>query len=253
MAERGLTLSDEKTLITHIENGFDFLGQNVRKYDGKMLIKPARKNVQTFLRNIRDVLKRYKTVPARVIIGKLNPMIRGWTNYHRWVCSSETFRYVDYRIWKMLWQWCKRIHNNRRKRWIKMKYFKTVGARNWVFCAPKEGEAEDYYRLYYAVRVKIEKHVKIRATANCYLPEDEQYFERLKMQRLKKSVKGNGKLWRLAERQEYRCAVCRQQFSSEDEWDIHHIIRRVDGGTDDISNLMMLHVNCHRQIHNCSN
>ncbi|EKO4011914.1 group II intron reverse transcriptase/maturase, partial [Vibrio fluvialis] len=122
MAERGLELSDEKTLITHVDEGFDFLGQNLRKYDGKMLIKPSNKNVKTFLRNIRDYLNRHKTVPASAVIAKLNPMIRGWCNYHRWVCASETFKYVDYRIWKMLWQWCRRIHSNRRKRWIKEKY-----------------------------------------------------------------------------------------------------------------------------------
>lgn len=249
MAERGLALSKEKTLITHIERGFDFLGQNVRKYNGKMLIKPSKKNVQTLLNNIRDYLNSNKMAPAQAIIAKLNPMIRGWCNYHRWICASETFKYVDYRIWKMLWKWCRRIHSNRRKRWIKNKYFKTVGERNWVFSAPKQKGEEGYYRLFYAARVKIDKYVKIRATANCYLPEDEQYFERLKMQRLKKSLAGNMKLWKIVERQNFQCAVCQQTFNSEDEWDIHHIIRRVDGGSDDSSNLMMLHVNCHRQIH----
>ena len=249
MAERGLTLSKEKTLITHIEQGFDFLGQNVRKYNGKMLIKPSKKNVQTLLKNIRDYLNSHKTAPAVAIIAKLNPMIRGWCNYHRWICASETFKYVDYRIWKMLWKWCRRIHSNRRKRWIKNKYFKTVGERSWVFSAPRPKGEEGYYRLLHAARVKIDKHVKIRATANCYLPEDEQYFERLKMQRLKKSLSGNMKLWKIVERQNFQCAVCHQTFNSEDEWDIHHIVRRVDGGTDASSNLMMLHVNCHRQVH----
>ncbi|OEF85279.1 group II intron reverse transcriptase/maturase [Vibrio splendidus] len=252
MAERGLQLSEEKTLITNIEEGFDFLGQNVRKYDGKMLIKPSNKNVKTFLQSIREYLNSHKTVPARAIIAKLTPMIRGWCNYHRWVCASETFKYIDYRIWKMLWQWCKRIHLNRRKRWIKEKYFKTVGDRNWVFSAPKVNGEDGHYRLLSAARVKVDKHVKVRALANSYLPEDEQYFERLKMQRLKKSLSGNWKLWKIVERQDFKCLVCHQQFNSEDEWDIHHIVRRVDGGSDKSSNLMMLHINCHRQIHNLS-
>ncbi|AJR06847.1 group II intron reverse transcriptase/maturase [Photobacterium gaetbulicola] len=249
MAERGLQLSEEKTLITNIEKGFDFLGQNVRKYDGKMLIKPSNKNVKTFLQSIREYLNSHKTVPARAVIAKLNPMIRGWCNYHRWICASETFKYIDYRIWKMLWQWCKRIHLNRRKRWIKEKYFKTVGDRNWVFSAPKPNGEGGHYRLLSAARVKVDKHVKIRALANCYLPEDEQYFERLKVQRLKKSLAGNMKLWKIAIRQDYKCAICNQSFHWEDNWDVHHIIRRVDGGSDNSSNLMMLHINCHRQIH----
>ncbi|MGO2281958.1 MULTISPECIES: group II intron reverse transcriptase/maturase [Vibrio] len=252
MAERGLELSKEKTLITHINEGFDFLGQNVRKYNGKMLIKPSNKNVKTFLKGIQDYLNSHKTVPASAIIAKLNPMIRGWCNYHRWICASEMFKYLDYRIWKMLWRWCRRIHANRRKRWIKNKYFKTVGDRNWVFSAPRGNKEDGYYRLLSASKVKIDKHVKIRSLANCYLPEDEQYFERLKMQRLKKSIAGNMKLWKIVESQDYKCTVCKQEFTSEDEWDVHHIIRRVDGGNDNISNLMMLHVNCHRQIHSGS-
>jgi RNA-directed DNA polymerase len=249
MAERGLSLSKEKTLITHIDRGFDFLGQNVRKYNGKMLIQPSKKNVKTFLKSVRDYLNSHKTVPASAVIAKLNPMIRGWCNYHRWVCASEAFKYVDYRIWKMLWNWCRRIHKNRRKRWIKGKYFKTVGSRNWVFSAPKPEREDGYFRLHYAARVKVDKHVKIRALANCFLPEDEQYFERRRMYRLKKSISGNMKLWRIVERQNFKCAVCNQQFNSEDEWDVHHIIRRVDGGSDNATNLMMLHINCHRQLH----
>ncbi|NLS14008.1 group II intron reverse transcriptase/maturase [Vibrio sp. SM6] len=249
MAERGLSLSDEKTFVTHIEKGFDFLGQNVRKYNGKMLIKPSKKNVKTFLKNIRDYLQSHKMVPASAVIAKLNPMIRGWCYYHRWVCASEAFKYVDYRIWKMLWQWCRRIHSNRRKRWIKDKYFKTVGDRNWVFSAPKPKGEDGHYRLLSASRVKIDKHVKIKSEMNCYLPEDEQYFERLRMQRLKKSLSGNMKLWKIAEKQDFKCGVCNQEFGSNDEWDIHHIIRRVDGGSDNNSNLMMLHINCHKMLH----
>ncbi len=249
MAERGLALSKEKTLITHIDKGFDFLGQNLRKYNGKMIIKPSKKNVKTFLRNIKEYLHKHKTAPAAAVIAKLNPMIRGWCNYHRWVCASETFKYVDYRIWKMLWRWCSRIHSNRRKRWIKAKYFKTVGERNWVFSAPNIEKKGEFYRLKYATCTKIEKHVKIRATANCYFPEDELYFERLKIQRLKKSLAGYLRLFKIAERQSFTCPVCRQPFASEDDWDIHHIVKRVDGGTDKSSNLVMLHLNCHRQVH----
>lgn len=248
MAERGLTLSAEKTLITHIDEGFDFLGQNLRKYNGKLIIKPSKTNVKTFLRGIRDYLNSHKTVPAAAVIAKLNPMIRGWCNYHRWVCASEAFKYVDYRVWKMLWQWCCRIHSNRRKRWIRHKYFKTVGERKWVFSAPKLNE-DSWYRLLSASSTKIDKHVKIRATANCYLPEDEQYFESLMMKRLKKSISGNFKLWQIATKQDYKCAVCNQAFHTEDDWDLHHIVRKVDGGSDNKSNLMMLHINCHRQLH----
>lgn len=248
MAERGLQLSGEKTLITHIEDGFDFLGQNLRKYRGKMIVKPSKANVKTFLRDIRDYLNSHKTAPAATVIRDLNPKIRGWCNYHRFICASDTFKYVDYRIWKMLWQWCRRVHSNRRKRWIKAKYFKTVGQRNWVFSAP-DSKGGDFYRLLSASSFKVEKHVKIKARANCYLPEDEQYFESLMVKRWKKTVAGNDRLIKLAKRQLCKCAVCHQTFQKDDVWDVHHIVRRIDGGSDKLGNLLIVHQNCHRQLH----
>jgi len=107
MKERGLTLSQEKTLITHIENGFDFLGQHLRKYNGKLLIKPSKKNIHTFLEGIRKIIKGNKQATAGNLIAQLNPKIRGWANYHRHVVSSETFNKVDHAIFLALWQWAK--------------------------------------------------------------------------------------------------------------------------------------------------
>jgi len=104
LKERGLTLSEEKTKVTHIEEGFDFLGQNVRKYKGKLLIKPSKKNVNNFLVKVRKVLKEHKTAKQENVIKMLNPIIRGWANYHRHVVAKETFSSVDHQIWLKLWQ-----------------------------------------------------------------------------------------------------------------------------------------------------
>jgi RNA-directed DNA polymerase len=106
MHERGLRLSPEKTKITHIAEGFDFLGQNIRKYKGKLLIKPSKKNVQTFLEKVRTVIKNNAAVTQANLIGLLNPMVRGWANYHRHVVAKKVFNLVDYQIWKALWRWC---------------------------------------------------------------------------------------------------------------------------------------------------
>ena len=176
MAERGLTLSAEKTVVTHIEGGFDFLGQNVRKYRGKLLIKPARKNLSAFLAKVKAIVKGNKTVPAWLLIELLNPVIRGWANYHKHVVAKETFNYVDYRIWKLLWQWSKRRHSNRRKRWVKSKYFKCVGKRSWVFTGFKpDGKVRI---LLYATDTSIKRHTKIKAEASPYDPVFEAYFEK---------------------------------------------------------------------------
>ncbi len=109
LAERELTLAVEKTHITHIETGFDFLGQNIRKYRNgrqtKLLITPSRKNVRTFLAKVRGIVKGNKQATAGHLIAQLNPVIRGWANYHRHVVSSATFHSVDHAIFSVLWQW----------------------------------------------------------------------------------------------------------------------------------------------------
>ncbi|OTH32702.1 group II intron reverse transcriptase/maturase, partial [Pseudomonas aeruginosa] len=96
MRERGLTLSPEKTKITHIDEGFDFLGQNVRKYNGKLLIKPSNANVATFLEKVRSAVKGNKALDQPRLIRMLNPMIQGWANYHQHVVSKATFARVDH-------------------------------------------------------------------------------------------------------------------------------------------------------------
>src|SRR5256884_9635731 len=140
MRERGLELSIEKTLITHIEDGFDFLGQHLRKYSGKLLITPSKKNVHTFLEGIRKVIKANKQATAGNLIAQLNPKIRGWANYHRHVVSKETFAKVDHAIFLALWQWAKRRHSKKSKKWIKKKYFQSLEEQNWVFCGEILGQ-----------------------------------------------------------------------------------------------------------------
>ena len=113
LKDRGLSLSEEKTKIVHIDEGFDFLGWNVRKYGGKLLIKPAKKNVQAFLRKIRQIIKENHTAKQENVIRLLNPVIRGWANYHQNQVAKETFSKVDHFIWKKLWQWACRRHPNK--------------------------------------------------------------------------------------------------------------------------------------------
>jgi RNA-directed DNA polymerase len=125
MKERGLTLSQEKTLITHIENGFDFLGQHLRKYNGKWRIKPSKKNIHTFLEGIRKIIQENKQATAGNLIAQLTPKIRGGANYHRHVVSSETFHKGDHAIFQALWQWAKRRHPHKPHTWIRKKYFQS--------------------------------------------------------------------------------------------------------------------------------
>jgi RNA-directed DNA polymerase len=180
LRQRGLELSQEKTRITHIEEGFDFLGQNIRRYGGKLLIKPSRKNVKTFLDKVRKVVKANKMAKQSILIRLLNPIIRGWANYHRHVVAKKTFNMVDCRIWQALWQWCKRRHPGKSTWWISSKYFRTLGSRSWVFSA-KTGRSRhdgkpELVILASAASIKIWRHIKIRADANPFDPVWEPYF-----------------------------------------------------------------------------
>ncbi len=178
LAMRGLTLSDEKTHITHIDEGFDFLGFNVRKYNGKLLIKPSKKNTKAMLDKVRDIIKTRKGATTVELIKILNPIIRGWANYHQHVVSKQTFSYVDSHIFNSIWQWCCRRHPNKGRRWIKEKYFKSMHNRNWIFSANytnPDGERKTH-NLIKAVHVPIRRHIKIRAMATPYDSEYQAYF-----------------------------------------------------------------------------
>ena len=133
LQERGLELSPAKTVITHVEKGFDFLGQNVRKYpNGKLLIKPSKKNVKIFLGGIRKTIKAALGMSAADLIHNLNPKIRGWANYHRHVVSTRTFACVDHHIFSSLWRWARRRHPNKNIRWCKQKWLlKNSITRKW--------------------------------------------------------------------------------------------------------------------------
>ena len=250
MAERVLSLAVEKTLFTHVSDGFDFLGQNIRKYGDKLLIKPAHKNVKAFLAKVKALVEANKAAPASLLIKQLNPVIRGWANYHRPIVAKQTFNYVDYRIWKLLWRWCRRRHLNRCKRWIKEKYFKRVGTRSWVFSGLHP--SGKLLHLLYASDTPIKRHTKIKAEANPYAPEDEMYFEQRLEYAWRSSDEGKRKTLTLWLGQSKRCPMCKQLITFESGWNIHHVIERHKGGCDELGNLVLLHPNCHRQLHSAA-
>ena len=179
LKEVGLELSYEKTKITNIDKGFNFLGYNVRKYNGLMLIKPAKENIKIFLGDIRSTIKANYSAKTENLIQLLNPKIRGWSNYYSGVVSSKAYSYVDETIYKMLRAWMLKRHRNKSNSWINKKYFKKSGFSNWNFHAPtkdKNGEKVSLY-LYKASTTPIRRHIKIRSTAHPYNPEFEEYFK----------------------------------------------------------------------------
>lgn len=167
LASRGLTLSPSKTKIAHIDDGFDFLGFNVRKYKGKLLIMPSPTSIARVSKKIRQLVKANPTVPTVTLINLLNPVIRGWANYYRHVVSKRIFDRLDTTIWKAVWQWAKRRHPNKPKQWIARKYFTCKS--KWVF-------ADQGYFLWKAAKTPIKRHRKIQNNANPYCAEWQPYF-----------------------------------------------------------------------------
>src|SRR5262249_48661211 len=120
--------------ITHIEDGFDFLGQTVRRVDdGTVLTEPSKRSVQTFLSKIQETIDNSSGMTAGDLIRRLNQLHKGWTMYHGYAASKRTFSAVDDRIFWKLMRWCRRRHPNKSRKWIKERYFQREGRRDWVF------------------------------------------------------------------------------------------------------------------------
>jgi len=251
LAIRGLELSSEKTRITHISAGFDFLGQNVRKYEGKLLVKPSRKNVNAFLDKVRGIIRGQKSAGQANLIRQLNPVITGWANYHQAICAKETFNTIDWAIWQALRRWSRRRHPNKLWTWIRKKYFRSVGSRTWVFAADTllPDGTSTVIRLALAKDTPIRRHTKIRGDVNPFDPADEIYLEDRLGSKMTSSLTGRQKLLRLWWAQDKRCLICSQFITKDSGWHVHHKIRRTDGGGNNPSNLIMLHPTCHTQVH----
>lgn len=167
LKERGLELSKEKTIITHISNGFDFLGWNFRKYNSKLIIKPSNKSLNKVTKKISEIIHKNRTVKQEYLIYKLNQILRGWCNYHQPVCSKQIFKILNYRIFNMIWKWAKRRHPNKGTNWIKEKYWKNKNLREWIF---SNGKAT----LIRPSDIPIVRHERLKLDMNPY--KDKEYF-----------------------------------------------------------------------------
>jgi RNA-directed DNA polymerase len=252
LKERGLELSHEKTSITHIDDGFDFLGQNLRRYGTKLLLKPSRRNVRTFLTKIDEVIQQEGGhLSAGELIVRLNPKIRGWALYHRHASSKRTFAHVDDVIVRKLWHWARRRHRQKSTAWVKGKYFTQPKDGRWRFrgtVRDEEGSLRTVF-LVQALATPIRRHVKVRGQANPYDPAWELYFEERLAAHMASTLTGRGTARYLWLEQNGRCLVCAEPLTLAAGWQVHHLRWRVHGGEDRIDNLVLLHPNCHRQVH----
>jgi RNA-directed DNA polymerase len=185
LAQRGLRLSPEKTHITHIDDGFVFLGASMRKYRGKFLMTPARSTVGAILQNIRRYLRKHRSIKVAQIVKELNSKIRGWACQFRHLVASRAFVKVDSDIFAALKRWIKRRHPDKPGRWRMDRYFRQKGGRRWTFTdrnysPPNSRGALDLLR---ASDLKIIRHVKVRAKATVFNPRYSAYFHQRRMRR----------------------------------------------------------------------
>ena len=251
LAVRGLQLSEEKTRITHIDDGFDFLGWNFRKYSGKLLIKPGRKNVQTFYRKVADTISGHKTVKQEDLIRLLNPMLRGWGQYHSPVVAKQAYSRMESLVFRKLWRWSKRRHPNKNSDWVKQKYFHSVDSRHWVFAVSsvRDDGSRGFLELYQLRGTEIKRHKKVKGGFNPFDPTWEQYGEQLRQERMESSMRYRKQWVSLFMSQSGLCAHCGCALTRETGWHDHHLEYRMHGGSDALSNRVLLHPDCHRQVH----
>lgn len=229
-----MELSEEKTVITHIDDGFDMLGWTFRKFKGKLIIKPSKKALKAIKTALHEtILGRGKAWKQEDLIKKLNQQIRGWANYHQSVCASEAFTHIDYVLYELLWRWAKRRHPQKSRGWIASNYWHSKQSKNWVFSTENS-------ELLCLSHIPIVRHTKIRMEANPYF--DTQYFTDRKFQHGMKRLSGRFKqVWK---NQKGCCYHCGLPMDISDEREIFFKVSEAMGGKDEVRNMAYVHKYC---------
>jgi RNA-directed DNA polymerase len=247
LAVRGVSLSKEKTKITPINEGFDFLGQTLRKYPrpngkpAKLQITPSKASFQSIKEKIRAICKSHKGATPNTLINKLNPVLRGWANYHRHIICAETFAKVDHFVWGRVYRWCKRRHPDKTGRWIANRYFLSDDWSGWRFTDPATGNR----LINIAEAVKRQRYVKIKAAANPFDPQWDAYFQNRGLKQ-SRSITTRFKA-RIYAVQDGVCPACQQMITDEEDLILHH--RDGQRNNNALANLVFYHPNCYFQVY----
>jgi RNA-directed DNA polymerase len=264
MQPRGDAFNEEKTSIVHLDDGFDFLGFNIRRYGGKLLIKPSRKAIGRVRERLRAEVLSLRGANAAAVIKQLNPMIKGWATYYRTVVSKKTFTDLDSYVWTLTWKWAKHSHPMKPRNWTMTRYFGRFNStRNdkWVF-----GDRDSGTYLYKFAWTSIDRHIMVKGSNSPDDPLLVDYWAIRRRGRLPRTVTRAS--LNLAAGQQGLCPLCKQPLipdadlepESPDEWaawfaaptktlNTHHFVYRQFGGSDARANLRLVHADCHRHHH----
>lgn len=255
----GLELKESKTKISHtLENyqgniGFDFLGFHIRQYPTgkdhcgrlrlgyKTIIKPTKEKVKAQIKKCGDIIRKNRSASQLELISKLNPIIRGYSNYYKTACSKIAFNDIDEAVLKQLWSWARRRHGNKSKSWIKNKYWKTMGNSTWNFTAEtQDGKETKRVKLLTHFETEIIRHTKVKGNKSPY-DGNMTYWA----SRLGKHPDISTSTAKLLKKQKGKCRRCNLYFKDEDLMETDHIKPLSQGGKRAYSNIQLLHQHCH--------
>ena len=203
LAPRGLSFNEDKTRVVSLDEGFDFLGFNVRRYGSKSLIKPSKAAQRRIRERLRDELRSLRGTNAQAVIKRLNPIIRGWANYYRTQVSSEVFNALDHYLWRLAYKWASYSHQNKSTSWVVHRYFDMFNKSRrdrWVF-----GDRQSGAYMHKFFWTKIRRHQIVMGTAS---PDDPTLVEYWASRRRKATLPINTTTRRLIEAQDGRCTIC---------------------------------------------
>jgi len=255
LAPRGLALNEDKTRVVSVDEGFDFLGFNVRRYHGKPLIKPSTAAIRRIRERLRTELRSLRGSNAQAVIKRLNPVIRGWAAYYRTQVSSKTFGALDHYLWQLTYKWALLSHRNKSRPWVFARYFGTFNRSRqdrWVF-----GDRASGAYLHRFAWTGIVRHQIVRYRAS---PDDPALTEYWASRRRKAPLPINYTRLRLLQAQNGRCAICRGTLhavadrpQTPDDWERWLVAKRTTmvtvpaAGTTGEAEPRLIHADCNNR------
>jgi RNA-directed DNA polymerase len=243
-AERGLTFSEEKTRIVNLDDGFDFLGFNVRQYKVtnsrtgyRLLIKPSKAKVKEMKRRLKATFRRWHGFPVDELINDLNPIIRGWANYFRVGVAAKVFERLDNYCFELQKRWVGRQHPTKSWGWRKRRYWGNYyKGFQWCF-----GRKDLYLRMFGSF--PIQRHTMVRRFACWDDPTLQDYWDERKVREIDRMLTTFKR--KVARQQGYVCPVCRDHLANGEDLHQHHLVPKSEGGGNELANYVLVHEQCH--------
>lgn len=259
--DMGLKLKPSKTRLAHTlvqheqeKPGFNFLGFNIRQFPQgkhqsgknargtilgfKTIITPSKERLKIHDKQIASIINDHKSAQQITLIGNLNPVIKGWSNYYSTVVSKKAYSRLDYLMYLKLKTWSKRRHPKKNGGWVSNKYWQTIGGNNWVFATRQNGT--NPMRLRSHAATPIVRHVKVKGEASPY-DGNLIYWS----SRMGTHPEVATRVATLLKKQKGKCTHCGLFFRESDVLEIDHIIPKSKKGKDGYNNLQILHRHCH--------